>query len=109
MSDKPNLSELMNMAKKMQDNMRQVQDLLEKKEFEGNAGAGMVIITLNGKKRALRTKISDQAHKSGKDVLEDLVTAAFNNASDAVDRFAETELKKLTKDLGLPPDFQAGE
>lgn len=111
MADKPSLTELMNMAKKMQDNMRQVQELLENKEFEGIAGTGAVTVKviMNGKKKVLKTIISEQAHKGNKEVLEDLCTAAFNNASDRVDGFAETELKKLTKDLGLPPDFPVGE
>jgi DNA-binding YbaB/EbfC family protein len=106
MADKPSLTDLMNMAKKMQDSMREVQEILENKRFEGNAGAGMIVVTMNGKKRVISTAISEAAYKSGKDVLEDLATAAFNSASEKVDDFSGGELKKLTQSLGLPPDFE---
>lgn len=102
----PSLTELMSMAKKMQDSMREVQETLENKRFEGNAGAGMLIVTMNGKKNVMKTTISDTAYKSGKEVLQDLATAAYNNAAEKVDGFSGGELKKLTQSLGLPPDFE---
>lgn len=108
MSDeKPNIGELMKMAKKMQDDMRNVQEMLEKKQFEGQSGAGMVKATVNGRKYPISTKISEQAHKeTKKEELEDLITAAYRDANKRVDDYTETELRKMSESLGLPPDFE---
>lgn len=102
---KPSLTELMQMAQKMQESMRQAQEDLEKMQVKGSAGGDMVTVTMNGKKKVITMDISQQAYNEGMDILVDLCIAAFNQASDGVDRASEDKLKKLTQNLGLPPDF----
>lgn len=102
---KPSLTELMNMAQKMQEGMRNAQVELEKSETEGGAAGGMVTVKMNGKKRVIKVTITKEAYAEGAEVLADLCEAAFNDASAKVEKMSEEKLKKLTQNIGLPPDF----
>lgn len=105
-SKQPSLTELMQMAQKMQEGMRQAQEDLEKVQVKGTAGAGMVTVVMNGKKKVTSMQITEPAYKEGVEVLADLCIAAFNQASDEVDRTSEEKLKKLAQNMGLPADFK---
>lgn len=102
---KPSLTELMGMAQKMQEGMRNAQEELEKSETEGAAAGGMVKVKMNGKKRVLKVLITSEAYDEGAEILADLCEAAFNDASAKVEKMSEEKLKKLTQNIGLPPDF----
>lgn len=106
MADQPSLSELMKTAQKMQDGMRQAQEKLASKKIEGHAGGNMVTVVMNGRKEVIATQISDEAMKQGKTVLEDLCRAAFNDASQKVETESQDLMMQLSKELGLPPNFE---
>lgn len=105
---KPSLTELMGMAQKMQEGMRTAQEELEKSQVEGAAAGGMVKVTMNGKKKVVKVVITDEAYGEGKEILADLFEAAANDASNKVEKMSEEKLKKLTQNIGLPPDFGGG-
>jgi DNA-binding YbaB/EbfC family protein len=111
-SKKPSLTELMQTAQKMQQGMREAQEKLAKLEIEGNAGGGMVIIKMNGRHEVLQVKISEKSMKEycatadGREVLEDLIKAAANDAKTKVEKASQEMMISLTKGLGLPPDFE---
>ena len=102
-----NIGQMLKQAQEMQSRMSELQDRLAQSEVSGNAGAGMVQITLNGKGEVKRVKIDrallvpDEA-----EVLEDLVVAAFNDAKSRLDAHVAEEMQKLTGGLQLPPGFK---
>jgi DNA-binding YbaB/EbfC family protein len=103
---KNQLAGLMQQAQKMQDNMKRLQDELAHTEVEGQSGAGMVKVTMTCKKQVRRVQIDPSLVGDDKDMLEDLVAAAFN---DAVRRAEETEAQKMqgiTAGMPLPPGFK---
>lgn len=106
-SEKPSLTELMQMAQKMQDSMRKAQEDLEKMEVIGEV-PGMVKVKMNGRKRIKPkgVEISAEAYKQGAEFIADAVEIAVNKASDEVDRRSTEKLADITKNLGLPPDFK---
>jgi hypothetical protein len=90
----------------MQENMKRLQDELAQTEVEGQSGAGMVKVTMTCKKQVRRVQIDPSLVGDDKDMLEDLVAAAFN---DAVRRAEETEAQKMqsvTAGMPLPPGFK---
>jgi nucleoid-associated protein EbfC len=105
MTDQPNLQDLMKKAKEMQERMKNAQDELSHMEIIGQAGAGMAKVTMNGRHEAIRTSISDEALKEKKEVLEDLITAAINDASRKIEKASQSKIVDLTKSMGLPADF----
>lgn len=94
-----------NMMKQMQENMQKMQDNLQQLEVIGEAGGGMVKVTLNGKNEARRVEIDDTLIGDDKDVLEDLIAAAFNAAVRKVE--AATQ-EATASSLGgmLPPGMK---
>jgi DNA-binding YbaB/EbfC family protein len=106
MAEQPSLSELMKTAQKMQDGMRRAQEELANKKIEGHAGGNMVTVTMNGRKEITAVHIGDDAIKQGKTVLEDLVRAACNDASQKVEAASQDLMMQLSKELGLPPNFE---
>lgn len=102
-----NLAQMMKQAQEMQGKMQELQARLEKTEVNGDAGAGMVAVTLNckGQMRGLKLDPAllspDQA-----EVLEDLIVAAHNDAKARSDEKMQEEMAKLTGGLGLPADFK---
>jgi DNA-binding YbaB/EbfC family protein len=98
-----NLGQLMKQAQQMQTKMAEMQAQLEAVEMTGMAGVGMVQATRNGKGDVKRLKIDKVAvDPSEVEVLEDLIVAAFNDARQKVNAYAETEMQKLTGGLALP-------
>ena len=102
-----NLGQLMKQAQAMQEKMAEMQKELEIFEVTGNAGGGMVELTLNGKGDMKKLKIDRSlAVPDEIEVLEDLIVAAFNDARQKVSAHAETEMQKLTGGLNLPGGFK---
>lgn len=98
-----NIGQLMKQAQQMQQKMAEMQEQLAAVEVTGEAGGGMVKLTLNGKGDVKRVKL-DRSVVDPEDVevLEDLLVAAFNDAKQKVTAHAEAEMQKLTGGLGLP-------
>jgi DNA-binding YbaB/EbfC family protein len=103
---KGQLAGLMKQAQAMQENMKKAQDELAQTEVEGSSGAGLVKVTMTCSHDVRRVAIDPSLLGDDKDMLEDLVAAAFN---DAVRRAAETsaaKMGKLTAGLPLPPGMK---
>ena len=77
---KPNLNDLMKQAQQMQEKMQKAQQDLAKAEVQGESGAGMVKVTMTGRHDVRRVHIDDSLLSEDKEVLEDLLAAAVNDA-----------------------------
>jgi DNA-binding YbaB/EbfC family protein len=97
------MQQLMAQAQKAQDAMKRAQAEIASTEITGEAGAGMVKITLNGKHEARRVTIDPEALKEDKEFLEDLIAAAINDAAQKLERHSAEKMSKLTAGLNLPP------
>ncbi|MDR3415788.1 MAG: YbaB/EbfC family nucleoid-associated protein [Nevskia sp.] len=97
------LGQLMRQAQKAQEAMKRMQAELAQAEVIGEAGAGMVKITLNGKHEAKRVEIAQDALQESKDFLEDLIAAAINDATQKLERQTSEKMAKLAGGLNLPP------
>ena len=101
-----NLSQMMKQAQEMQGKMEEIQARMEEMEVTGQAGAGLVSVTLNGKGE-MRGLKADPSLKDGEiSVLEDLIVAAHNNAKRQVEENTQEEMSKLTGGLNLPPGLK---
>lgn len=102
-----NLNNLMKEAQKMQQRMQEAQEQLGKLHVQGEAGAGMVQIDMNGRHDVSRVTISPKLMKEEDDrtMLEDLLVAAINNAVQKVEKASKEKISQLTAGLNIPPDF----
>ncbi len=103
---KGQLAGLMKQAQAMQDNMKKAQDQLALIDVEGQSGAGMVVVVMTCKKVVKRVKIDPSLLTDDKDMLEDLIAAAFNDAVRKADSTAEEKMGGLTAGMPLPPGFK---
>ena len=93
-------------AENIQKQMGDAQAKLDEIEVEGAAGGGLVKVRATARGRILGVSIDDSLMKpEEKQMVEDLVTAAFNDARDKADRRADEEMKSLQSGMGLPPGF----
>ncbi|RMH60142.1 MAG: YbaB/EbfC family nucleoid-associated protein [Zetaproteobacteria bacterium] len=101
-----NIAKMMQQAKKMQDNLRKMQQELATMEVTGEAGGGMVRVTMNGERVVSRVSIDDAVwQEHDKSLIEDLVAAAFNAAARSVDEMSKQKQKELMAGMPLPPGF----
>jgi DNA-binding YbaB/EbfC family protein len=100
------LSQLMRQAQEMQANMQKAQDELAAIEVEGVAGGGMVKVVVTCKHEVRRVTIEDALLKDDKEMLEDLVAAALNDANRKVEQTVQQKLSSLTGGMGLPPGLK---
>ena len=103
---KGGLGNLMKQAQKMQAEMQQAQERLAQEEVTGESGGGLVKITINGKYEVRRVQIDGSLMGDDKEMLEDLVAAAMNDASQRVGAKMQESLAGLTSGMGLPPGFK---
>lgn len=98
-----NFSEMLKKAQTMQAKMQEMQDDLENLVAEGQSGAGMVQITVNGKGYVKGLKIDPSLMKADEvEILEDLITAAYADARGKADEQAQEKMAELTQGLNLP-------
>ena len=105
MINKGGLGALMKQAQQMQENMRRVQEELAAIEVEGQSGAGLVKVTMTCKHSVKRITIDPSLLAEDKDMLEDLVMAAVNDAVTKADATAAAKMAGFTAGLNLPPGF----
>ena len=105
MLGKGGMAGLMQQAQRMQENMKKAQDEIAAMEVEGQAGAGMVKITLTGKHDCKRVQI-DAGVMDDKDMLEDLITAAINDASRKIEQTSAAKMGALSAGMNLPPGMK---
>ena len=107
MPEMPDFDEIMKMAQNAQAELQKAQDNLDSIEVEGVAGGGMVKIRATAKGRILAVDIDDSLlSPSEKTMVEDLVTAAINDARAKADIAAAGEMQKMQSSLPLPPGFK---
>src|SRR3989442_12902943 len=102
-SMKEQIAGLMRQAQQMQENMRKLQDELASVQVEGQSGAGMVKVTMTCRHDVKRVSIDPSLLADDKDMLEDLVAAAVNDAARKVEAAVQEKMSTLTGGLGLPP------
>lgn len=103
----PNLDDIMKMAQSAQAELQKAQQNLDSIEVEGVAGGGLVKIRASAKGRIVGVDIDESLLKpSEKQILEDLVAAALNDARSKADVAANAEMQKITSALPLPPGFK---
>ncbi len=103
---KNQLAGLMQQAQKMQDNMKRMQEELAATEVEGQSGAGMVRITMTCKFQVRRVAIDPSLVGDDKDMLEDLVAAAFNDAVRRAEETTQQKMSAITAGMPMPPGFK---
>jgi DNA-binding YbaB/EbfC family protein len=103
----PSFEEIMQMAQQAQTELQKAQDNLDSVEVEGAAGGGLVKVRATAKGRILGLSIDDSLMQlSEKAMLEDLITAALNDAKAKADAAAGEEMSKMTSGMALPPGFK---
>lgn len=101
------LNEILGMANRVQEELQRAQDNLDNIEVEGAAGGGLVKVRASAKGRIVGVSIDDSLlAPSEKQMLEDLVAAAFNDARKKADEVSSAEMAKMTSGLPLPPGFK---
>ncbi|MBI1396976.1 MAG: YbaB/EbfC family nucleoid-associated protein [Betaproteobacteria bacterium] len=104
--NKGQLAGLMKQAQQMQENMKRVQEELAQVEVEGQAGAGMVKVVMTCRHDVKRVTIDPSLLGDDKEMLEDLVAAAFNDAVRRVETTTQEKMGSLAGGMGLPPGFK---
>jgi len=97
---------MMKQAQMVQENMRQMQEKLATIEVEGQSGAGMVKVVMTCRHDVKRISIDDSLLGDDKEMLEDLVAAAFNDAVRRVESTTQEKMAELSSGLGLPPGIK---
>ncbi len=97
---------LMQQAQKMQENMKRMQDELAATEVEGQSGAGAVKVTMSCKHDVRRVAIDTSLVGDDKEMLEDLVAAAFNDALRRAEEVSQQKMASVTAGMPLPPGFK---
>ncbi len=101
------IKNLMRQAQVIQDKMKNAQEELAKKLYEGISGGGVVKISITGNGVAKKVFIDKSLLKEEeKDILEDLIVASFNDAKKKADSESDEQIKSLTKGIPLPPGFK---
>jgi DNA-binding YbaB/EbfC family protein len=103
---KGQLAGLMKQAQAMQDNLKRAQEELATIEVEGESGAGLVKVTMTCKHDVRRVAIDPSLLAEDKDMLEDLVAAAFNDAIRRAEAVSTERMGKLTAGMSLPPGMK---
>ena len=103
---KGQLAGLMKQAQQMQENLKKAQEEIALMEVEGQSGAGMVRVTMTGRHDVKRVSIDPSLMTDDKDMLEDLVAAAVNDAVRRVESATQEKMGGLTSGFGLPPGMK---
>ena len=103
---KGGLGNLMKQAQLMQENMKKLQEQLAVMEVEGQAGSGLVKVVMTGKYQVKRVTIDPKLLGDDKEMLEDLVMVAFNDAARIVDATTQEKMSGVTAGLPLPPGMK---
>ena len=103
---KAQLAGLMKQAQQMQENMRKLQEQFGSMEVEGQSGGGMVKVTMTCRHDVKRVNIDPSLLADDKEMVEDLVAAAINDAARKVEAAVQEKMAALTGGLGLPPGMK---
>lgn len=103
---KGGIGDLMKQAQQMQADMQKAQEEIANMQIEGQSGAGLVKVTMNGQHELLRVTIDDSLIGDDKEMLEDLIAAAVNDASQKLAVESKGKMSGLTDGLNLPPGMK---
>ena len=98
--------DLLGQAKKMQEKMKETQEALKKIEVEGVSGGDAVKIIMDGEGELKKITFSNTSHKESKEILEELILAAHNDAKLKLKKKTSEEISKVTGGINLPPGFK---
>jgi DNA-binding YbaB/EbfC family protein len=102
------LGQIMQQAQKVQENLKRAQEEVARMEISGEAGAGMVKVTLDGRHQARKVEINPAALGEDKEFLEDLIAAAINDAVQKLETATQEKMSAVTGGMGLPPGMNLG-
>ena len=102
----PDFTDLISQAKKMHEKMKETQDALKKIEVEGISGGNSVRVIMNGEGELKKIFLNDSLLKESKEILEDLIVAAHNDAKSKLKKKTSEEISKITGGVSLPPGFK---
>ncbi|GEK48776.1 nucleoid-associated protein [Bisbaumannia pacifica] len=100
------MGNLMKQAQEMQEKMQRAQEEIAKAEVTGEAGAGMIRVTMNGRHDVSRVEIDPAVMEEDKELLEDLLAAAVNDAVRKVEESSRSRMEEVTAGMNLPPGFK---
>jgi hypothetical protein len=100
------LAGIMQQAQKMQDNFKKAQEELANIEVQGESGGGLITILMTGKREVRKVSIDPSLLGDDKDMLEDLVAAAVNDAVHKVGKLKKEKMTDVTAGIPIPPGFQ---
>jgi len=100
-----NIAQLMQQAQKMQENVQRAQEELGKLEVTGNAGGGMVSVTITGRMECRKVRIDPSVLTDG-EMLEDLIAAAYNDAVNKVNAESQAKMSAATAGMPMPPGMK---
>ena len=103
---KGGIGNLMKQAQLMQENMKKLQDQLAQMEIEGQSGSGLVKVVMTGRHEVKRVTIDPKLLTEDKDMLEDLVAAAVNDAVRKIEATTQEKMSAATAGLPLPPGMK---
>ena len=99
-------TDLISQAKKMQEKMKETQDALKKIEVEGVSGGNTVRVSMNGDGELKKIFLEPSLLKESKEIVEDLIVAAHNDAKSKLKKKTSEEISKVTGGVSLPPGFK---
>ena len=102
----PDFNDLITASKKMSEKMKETQEMLKKIEVEGISGGDLVKVIMNGEGDLKKITFDDKLLKESKEILEDLIVAAHNDAKSKLKKKTSEEISKITGGLSLPPGFK---
>jgi len=105
----PSMQELMEKAKEMQQQMQKAQQEIVAIKVIGQAGGGLVKVHMTGGYKVARVMIDVSLMSNDVDEVEDLVAAAFNDASNKIDSETKSRMVSIAKDMKLPEDFASSD
>ncbi len=100
------LGNMLQQAQRMQEELQRVQKELESAEVTGQAGGGMVSVTMTGRHEARRVRIDPQLMKDDAEMVEDLIAAAINDAVNKVAALSQSRMQAVTGGMQLPPGMK---
>ena len=99
-------TDLITQAKKMQEKMQQTQEALKKIEVEGISGGNAIRVIMNGDGELKKISLDENLLKESKEIVEDLIVAAHNDAKSKLKKKTSEEISKVTGNVSLPPGFK---
>jgi len=99
-------TDLITQAKKMQEKMKDTQEALKKIEVEGISGGNAIRLIMNGDGELKKISLDENLLKESKEIVEDLIVAAHNDAKSKLKKKTSEEISKVTGGVSLPPGFK---